>query len=128
IFGLTITAISFRRYLAVGTGSTAPDVTDDVLDNEVQRANSDGGFGIGANSAGLDDTLDLWWYESLVRRVVTMSDDRNLTEYGFSAAASVAINIRELLRDELGDPITVSLLTGKSLRVDHTIRVEMPAP
>lgn len=118
----------WRRYMAVGTGSTAPANADTELDAEVQRAASSGSFGDGANTYELDDTEDVWRCTSLVRRVVTMTADRNLTEFGLSPSASLDIGVRELLRDGSNNPITVSLLTGKSLRVDHSLIVELPAP
>lgn len=117
-----------RYYLAVGTGSGAPDAADVTLDNEVQRAASSGSFAAGDTTYALDTVNDVFRAEALVTRVVTMTDDRNLTEFGFSPAASDAIGIRELLRDGGGNPITVSLLNGKTIRVDHTYTIEIAAP
>ena len=122
------TASGWRRYLAVGTGSTTPANGDTTLDAEVQRAASSGSFSAGSNSYELDDATDVWRASSRVTRLVTMSADRNITEFGFSPVASGAIGIRELLRDGVGNPITVSLLNGKSLRIDHTLVVEIAAP
>lgn len=117
-----------RYYLAVGTGSGAPDAADVTLDNEVQRAASSGSFAAGDTTYALDTVNDVFRAEALVTRVVTMTDDRNLTEFGLSPASSDAIGIRELLRDGGGNPITVSLLNGKSLLVDHTYTIEIAAP
>lgn len=122
------TTTGWRRYLAVGTGSSAPANGDTTLDAEVQRAASSGSFSAGGNSYELDDATDVWRASSLVTRLVTMTADRNVTEFGLSPAASGAIGIRELLRDGVGNPITVSLLNGKSLRIDHTLVVEIAAP
>jgi len=119
---------TWRRYLAVGTGSTAPANGDTTLEAEVQRAASSGSFSNGSTAYELDDTNDVWRAESLVTRLVTMSADRNIAEFGLSPESSGAIGIRELLRDSEGNPITVSLLVGKSLRVDHTLTVEIAAP
>ncbi len=119
---------TWRRRMAVGTGSTAPDVSDTTLDNEVQRDASAGTFNNGSTSYELDATANVWTATSVVRRVVTMTADRNLTEFGFAQNTTADIIIRELLRDGGGTPITVSLLTGKTLLVTHTLIVELPAP
>jgi hypothetical protein len=58
-----------------------------------------------------------------------MTADRNLTEFGFSFANDTSVFIRELFRDGVGTPVTVSLLNGKIIRVDHelTVVIEVPA-
>ena len=124
----TASASSWRRRLAIGTGSTAPDVTDTTLDNEVQREATSGTFSNGSNTHFLDDVANDFVAESLVTRLATMTEARNLTEFGFSYLTTDNIFIRELLRDGGGTPITVSLLEGKTLRVDHTLEVRIPAP
>lgn len=122
------TTSTWRRYLAVGTGSSTPDATDTTLDNEAQRAANSGSFPAGAATGSLDTNANEWIAEATATRVVTMNTDRNITEFGFSPVASANIGIRELLRDGSGNPITVSLLDGKTLRLDHTLNVAIPAP
>ena len=119
---------TWRRRLAAGTGSTAPNAADTTLDNEVERAATSGTFSDGSTTYELDTTDNVWRAESLVTRLVTMTATRNVTEYGLANAATDDILIRELLRDGGGTPITVSIPEGKSLRVDHTLTVEIPAP
>ncbi len=120
-----------RGYLAVGTGSTAPAFSDTELDNEVQRAGTSGSFTAEERTytwvnAGGADYLDA---QLRARRLVTMTDDRNLTEYGlFGASSGGDMNIRELLRDGGGTPITVSLLNTKSLLLTHDFLFEIAAP
>ena len=126
--GTSTASNSWRRFLAVGTGSTAPDVTDTALASEVQAAASSGAFAAGSSSYELDADNDVWRATVVVTRLVTMTADRNLTEFGFRPESIGNLHIRELLRDAGGNPITVSLLTGKTLRVDHTLTVELPAP
>lgn len=124
-------ANGWRSVLAVGSGSTTPDVTDTALDNELQRtSNSSGSFPYGANTGALDAVNDVWRITSFQTRIVTMSADRNLTEFGFVPGGMSGSNfvIRELLRDGGGSPITVSLLNGKTIRIDHTLFIEIPAP
>ena len=123
------TGTTWRGHLAVGAGSTAPAVTDTALDSEVERASSIGSYTAPAAVYELDTTDNVWRATIPVLRVVTMTATRNLTEYAFfPGATGVNANIRELLRDGGGTPITVSLLTGKSIRVDHDLIIEIPAP
>lgn len=117
---------TWRNRLAVGTGSVAPSVLDTALAAEAQRAASSGTFPNGAQSNAL--VGDVWTRVSTINRVVTMTADRNLTEFGFANDVAGDIIIRELFRDELGDPVTVSLLNGKSVLVAHTLSVAFPAP
>lgn len=124
--GPTLTA-TWRRRLAVGTGSTAPNVADTTLDAEVQRDADAGGFA-SSETAVLDTANDVWRNVTVVPRVVTMSADRNLTEFGFAQNTTGDIVIRELFRDGLGNPVTISLLSGKKILVTHTLTVEIPAP
>jgi len=119
---------SLRHGLAVGTGSTVPAFTDTVLDAEVQRASSTGGFA-STEVQEYDSVAEEFRGIYTTPRVVTMSADRNLTEFGFYGKFSTAsMSIRELLRDGGGTPVPVSLLTGKMLRLDHEITQFVPAP
>lgn len=120
--------LTWRRRLAVGTGSTAPDVTDTTLDAEVQRDATSGTFSNGSTSYELDNVANVWRATSLVTRLVTMTADRNLTEFGLAQATTADLRIRELFRDGIGDPVTISLLNGKTIRMDHTLTVEIAAP
>jgi hypothetical protein len=127
---LSNSTTGFRGRLAVGTGSVAPAFTDTALDNEVQRDNDTGGIA-STTLSETDTTNDVWRRSFTTTRVVTMSADRNLTEFGLSeydSAGGGPLNIRELFRDGVGDPITISLLNGKKIRVDHTFMVELPRP
>jgi hypothetical protein len=127
-------ALNWRRRMALGTGSTTPHVDDTELDNEVQRVSSAGVFDPipdGNNGIGELDTSGsphYWRWRGRIVRAATMSADRNLTEFGLAHATTADIRIRELFRDELGDPVTISLLTGKILRLDHTVHLECEAP
>lgn len=120
---------SFRRRLHVGTGSTPPDVADVELDNEVQALS--GGATNPSSTATLDTDENVFRLSSLLARQVTMDADRNLTEFGLGEIDSLYddnVWIRELFRDEFGTPVTVSLLNGKTLIVNHTLVGEIAAP
>lgn len=122
-----VTGTSFtsglRQTLHVGTSSVAPAFADTALGNVVQGSTGTGGFTANASGtsatdfAGSPPTMTAF---NRVNHVVTMTADRNLTEYGYSANNSAALNIRELFRDEFDTPITISLLSGTKLRVEHT--------
>ena len=123
---------TLRNLLAVGTGSAAPAFTDEALTAEVARS--------GASTPGGQNGKTVVWDggDEVVRSVgyrditILMAENRNLTEYGFSHHASAAqgpLNIRALFTDELGNPIALSLLAGKSIRVVHEMTLEIgPIP
>ena len=122
----------FRGWLAVGTGSTAPAFTDTALVNEVESRSSDA-LAVSAVFTNETDTLvdNVWRRSVQVTRGVTVAANRNLTEFGLSRhqlQASGPLHIRELFRDGVGTPVTISLLAGKIIRVDHTMVVELPIP
>ena len=114
----------FREFLRVGVGSTAPAFTDTSLVSEVASSESGGGF---SGSTTFPDpsggTIEM---HALITRVATMPTTENLTEYGFSRLVDTNLNIRELFRDEFGDPVTISIVAGKKIRVDHTLIVSLP--
>lgn len=118
LFGTT-----WRDTLHVGEGSTAPANSDTALDSEVESGNASAG----SDSDALDTGNDVFRSTGEVTASITMSADRNLTEYGFSPDG-VVMNIRELFRDAQGDPITISLLSGKIITVTHELTVELAAP
>lgn len=124
----TLASRSLRRRLAVGTGSTAPNVLDTTLDAEVQRESSSGAFSNGSDVGSLDTDTNVWRAVVAVTRLATMTADRNLTEFGFAQNTTDDIVIRELFRDGGGSPVTISLLNGKTVKVDHTLTIELPAP
>lgn len=128
LFSTAVGAGGWRGRLAVGTGTALPAVTDTTLQAEVQRDATSGAFPAGANTFRLDTTANNWVSTSMVTRIVIMTADRNLTEYGFAEGATADIHIRERLRDGGGNPTTVTLLNGRSLRVDHTAATTIAAP
>lgn len=118
-----------RSFLAAGTGSAAPSPSDRTLQNEVAKARSEGSFTADPITDFHDVDNEKFVIDIPAVRVLTMPQDYNLTEIGFAALTnSDTVTIRELLRDSDGTPTTVTLLEGKTLRVDHVLRVELPAP
>jgi hypothetical protein len=112
---------SWRANLAVGTSSTEPDVTQIALGAEVQNGGTGVAVADSVNASG--DTLEV---RARVGRQITMTADRNLTEFGLRPTAGSNISIRELFRDEFGEPVTLSLLNGKILQVNHEIAIDLP--
>lgn len=122
---------SWRRYLALGTGSAAPDVAQTALSAEVARTDSGGGFE--ATSGGeifstFSSTANSMTLTSRHVRVHTFSSAYNITEYGFSAnsGAGAALSIRELFRDGGGNPIAISVQAAQKIKVTHTFTLTLP--
>jgi hypothetical protein len=111
-----------RSALRIGTGSTEPAFTDTALANEVQTGTTAG--------TSLTWTIGVVGHDLVVTlpyaRRITMNADRNLTEFGLATTTVAAVGVRELFRDEFGDPVTISLLNGKIIEVQHTLRIYAP--
>ena len=121
--GVSLLSPTYRTTLRLGTGSTAPAFTDTVLASEVLTSTSSGGF---SNANAYPDAVGSEITASYqITRVAEVSAATNFTEYGFSGLTA-DLNIRELFRDEHGDPTTISIVAGKKLRVDHTLLVTIP--
>ncbi|MFU8868662.1 hypothetical protein [Natronococcus sp.] len=101
-------------FAAVGTGSVEPDVTDVALGTELARTSTsisssttDGGNGL---------------ISFMVEREFDFGvANGNLTEWGMAPASTGAIYVRELFRDELGDPVTITKTSDFKLRIKYTI-------
>ena len=132
---------SVRRWGRIGTGSSVPAFTNVTLDNQVQASDTASPFAADAFTAVEgENTITL----QCMRRVTfVMSANRNLTEYGFGETAGGEwiedppdsglyvwddfedAYVRELFRDEFGTPITISILSGKTLRIDHVYDITL---
>jgi hypothetical protein len=113
-----------RSFLRVGTGSVAPAVTDTALNSQVQASDNTFGTGLASSVTAVSPTL--LRYSSTSSKRITLSADRNLTEYGFSRLVGSNPLVRELFRDELDTPISISILNGKIIQVDHTLNIDIP--
>src|SRR5690606_12005725 len=114
------------NYLAVGTGSSEPSYTDTALNAEVARTNSDGGFGDSDAMVGSGNLVEYW--RRIRTRVFTQDQaNGNLAELGFfSAASGGTMWNRQLFRDELGQPTTITKTSEDQLRVTYEYRVYPP--
>lgn len=114
------------NYLAVGTGSSEPSYTDTTLNAEVARTNSDGGFGDSDAMVGSGDLVEYW--RRIRTRVFTEAQaNGNLAELGFfSSSSGGTMWNRQLFRDELGQPTTITKTSEDQLRVTYEYRIYPP--
>jgi len=114
------------NYLAVGTGSSEPNYTDTTLDAEIARTNSNGGFADLNEMVGSGNLVEYW--RRIRTRVFTEAQaNGNLAELGFfSAASGGTMWNRQLFRDELGQPTTITKTSEDQLRVTYEYRVYPP--
>jgi hypothetical protein len=111
-------------FAVVGTGSTAPNVTQTGLTSELVRTSS--------IPNGESDSITLFAngvYD--IRRVKEFSaaqvGTQNLTEWGFAPVGSAGANlaVRELFRDGSNNPITITPSATQSLRIVYVSRVTL---
>lgn len=107
----------FLTHYAVGTGSTEPDVTDTALEALLGSTTTiTRGPTISRPSHGL--------YQILLEREFDFGvGNGNLTEFGFGAGSASNILVRELFRDNQGDPITITKTSDYKLRIAYTLEV-----
>jgi hypothetical protein len=118
------TSIGNHSWLAVGTGSTAPAVSDTSLESQLgNRTNNTGGFPVEA-STGANNAYS----EAVVTRQFDFGEvNGNLTELGFfSDSTGGSMLNRQLFRDEQGEPTTITKTSEDMLRVLIAWRVMTP--
>lgn len=113
-------------YLAVGTGSTPPSVSDTTLVAEIARTDNDGGFSNETYTQGSGDQTE--YHAQIITRVFTESEaNGNLTELGFfNQSIGGTMWNRQLFRDELGNPTTITKTDEDQLRVRYELRLTPP--
>lgn len=123
----TTSADQLTSYMAVGTGTTAPAVTDVALVSEAGRTNNNGGFGLAVGW----DSVGQYRYFRLVRLFTETQGNGNLTELGLFRSTYGAVGdtmlTRQLFRDELGNPTTITKTSADQLRVTYELRVHAGA-
>jgi len=114
------------NYLAVGTGSSEPSYTDTTLNAEVARTNYNGGFDDSNEMVGSGNLVEYW--RRIRTRVFTEAQaNANLAELGFfSSSSGGTMWNRQLFRDELGQPTTITKTSEDQLRVTYEYRVYPP--
>lgn len=108
----------FFSHFAVGTGSTEPTVLDTALVSELARTGQLQDYAYTEVSAGV--------YDLMIEREFDFAEaNGNLTEWGVADGAVGNLLVRELFRDELGDPVTVTKTSDYKLRLKYTCRVSL---
>ena len=107
------------QWIAVGTSSAAPAVTDTALGSEIARSNATLSLG----TAGLGSHPSTGVQEYVRTRAFDFGEaNGNLTEFGgFIASTGGNALVRELFRDELGDPTVITKTSDEQLAVIHTV-------
>lgn len=108
-------------YCAVGSSSTAPASSDTSLVAQVDvRTNSNGGFAdVFASGPSF-----AYWEKTITRLFTETQVNGNLTEVGFfSAAVAGTMFNRQLLKDNLGNPTTITKTNADQLKIILKIRV-----
>ena len=114
--------VDLLHHCAVGTSNTAPAATDTALGTqEGSRTTGNGGFAdaaaIGAGNAFWEFTRTRVFLEGTV-------DGVNLAEVGFFQNASGGpMWMRQLIKDDMGTPTTISLASDEQLRVIYKYRI-----
>lgn len=111
-------------YIAVGTGSTAPNPTQTALANEIARTNATLGLGEGLWGTVLGDGH---YRLSRTRAFDYNQANGNLTEFGGSDSSSPGAGVltRELFRDANGNPIVITKTSNERLVITYHIEVKL---
>ena len=112
---------NLHNYIAVGTGSTAPNTSQTALVSEVARSGTNLGLGptgIIVNGNG-DYTI------RFTRGFDYNQANGNLTEFGGSnsSSSSAGVNTRELFRDGDGNPIVITKTSNERLAITYSLRI-----
>lgn len=100
----TVPAQTFERWhvdLAVLPGAVDP--SNDTPESPSTESWFDGGYA---------------YHMSRVSRVATLSQNRNITGFGLGPDTGGTTQVIECFRDASGNPIAISMLAGKAVRVD----------
>jgi len=121
LIGTGISLDSIYNELAVGTGTTAPAVTDTALENEVASTTNDN------NIADVDGTTSSPREYSFRRRTrVFLEGEANddLTELGWKVGSTLAN--RALFKDLAGNSTTVYKTSNDILQISYEYRIFAP--
>lgn len=107
------------RYVNVGTSSAIPSEEQSGLQSHLASTNETYGSTLEGYSTG--DPIHRWSQKTHEFAIGTCTG--NLTEVGLSYAPNSTYFNRQLFRDELGDPTTISVLEDEGLRVTSKLFV-----
>lgn len=112
------------RYMSVGTGTTAPAVTDTQLVNF--RAVADVAA-TGNTAISSLDTTNNYLIGTLTASFLNGSASGNISEVGVGAEPNgTRLTSRALVRDANGDPTTITVLSDEDLVVIYKFKVKQP--
>ena len=123
--------VGSSQWAAVGTGSTAPNVNDTQLANEIgtsaapRRTNTVPS----GDSNAIEPLATHGVYD--IRRVLEFTEAQvgglNLTEWGFgpTSARNGPLMTRELFRDASNNPVVLTLATDQRLRLVYRYRITL---
>lgn len=119
----SLLAHNVHLYIAVGTGSTAPDPTQTALVSEIARTNQTLGLGPDLQVTVLGDG---YYRISRTRGFDYNQANGNLTEFGGSdsSSSSAGVNTRELFRDSNGNPIVITKTSNERLAITYHLEVQ----
>lgn len=107
--------------LAVGTASNEPQVTDTQLGSEIDRVDRQGTEEAGYQPEAGDHPP--YWYRVSRYQFDTDEANGNLTEFGiFSSGSTGGLVVRQLFRDDQGNPVTLTKTSDNILQVFHELR------
>lgn len=115
-----------RRTMRLGSGSGVPAPSDVALGAQFASTSGDGGFAAPAFVFDESDPNTLVIEQGTYRYYTNGSGSGVVaSEYGFDPGGG-DLRIRSLFRDGNGDPASITIPDGKSLRALHTLRGEFP--
>lgn len=118
-FSLGITHTNFFQKAAVGTDSTTPDPTDVALGNQVGITTTTIG-----GSGDWSRTGDGVYVFTVTYEFDFNEANGNLTEWAIISSSDTPI-ARELFRDGLGDPTTVTKTSNEKLRITYNFQLSL---
>lgn len=111
-------------YVAVGTGTAAPDVGQTGLQSELARTAANLGLGAGRTRQRLSDGVHR---VTFTRAFDYGQANGNLTEFGASHSGNAAdgTHTRELFRDSGGNPIVITKTSNERLAITYHFEVTL---
>lgn len=96
-----------------------------VLDSEIMRVNTDGGFDEHPFSVARDATNGKMTLTSRTTRLFELNSDVVVRMIGIGSSNDLNVNILTPPKDQAGNDTTITVLSGQQLKVWHEIEVEI---
>lgn len=105
-------------FCRVGSGNTAPAVTDTALVSQVAASSTEQALTYGVNRAGT-----FYGWKRRVTRFTTGTAAGTLAEVGVSPTSGGALFSRALILDSGGNPTTITVFSDETLDVTYELRL-----